>query len=474
MQRRAALVLGGVLGVLGPGLVFAQASSARRWDAQADVVVIGSGAAGLCAAIEAAGQHRSVLLLERNAHLGGDTLLAGGYFNAVDEKRQRAQGILGDSPELFFEQILESGGGKNSPELARVLACGATDALDWLEGLGVRFLPRVSLIYGGLYPRSHKPVLDRGKEYIRVLSERALRLKVRIRRETTARELVVTQHGEICGVVAESAGKELRIRALRGVVLASGSFGAGRELLRRFAPETADLPTDSNPGNTGLMLSAAEAAGASLINLSEVECVPGAAPGFKNPLRLDYDQTRMIMVNERGESFVDELATRRVIARAVFRQKGLCWSVADSETVARLDPMTQKFLYQGLYSGRAFRADTPEELAGMIGLPAGRFARTFRSMAAARSLSRPPFWAVPIHMHVHVTLGGLQVDAQARCLDRQGRVMPRLYAAGGAIGNVHGANRIGGNGINTAVVFGRIAGRNAAVEPVLEAEGATE
>jgi succinate dehydrogenase/fumarate reductase flavoprotein subunit len=85
-------------------------------------------------------------------------------------------------------------------------------------------------------------------------------------------------------------------------------------------------------------------------------------------------------------------------------------------------------------------------------------------MARERRLHSPPFWAVPIHMRVHVTLGGVRIDAQARCLNDQGQPVRRLYAAGGVTGNVHGANRIGGNVINTAVVFGRIAGRNAAQE----------
>jgi succinate dehydrogenase/fumarate reductase flavoprotein subunit len=162
MQRRSALILGGALGALGPGLVLSQSAGRESWDAQADVVVVGSGAAGLSAAITAADAGCSVLLAEKAEHLGGDTLQAGGYFNAVDPVRQKAQGIE-DSPELFLRHILASGDGKNSPELARELAYGATDALEWLEGLGARFLPKVSLIYGGMYPRSHKPVLARGK-----------------------------------------------------------------------------------------------------------------------------------------------------------------------------------------------------------------------------------------------------------------------------------------------------------------------
>ena len=467
MQRRSALVFASVLGIAGLASVCAQQASSENWDAQADVVVIGSGAAGLSAAIAAADEGASVLLLERNRHLGGDTLLAGGYFNAVDPERQKAQGIT-DSPELFLSQILVSGDGRNSRNLAQVLATEATEAMRWLEELGVRFLPRVELIYGGVYPRSHKPVLARGQEYVRVLSEQALRRKVAIRIETQALALIAGEEengaASVQGVTAMSAGRTLRIRARRAVVLAAGSFGAGRDLLRRYAPETADLPTDSNPGNTGSMMEAAREAGAELVNLSEVECVPGAAPGFAHPLRLDYDQTRMIMVNERGESFVNELATRRVIAQAVFRQKGVCWSVADSETVSRLDPLTQKYLYQGLYAERAFQGATARELARRIGVPVARFVETFRTMAEARSLKKPPFWAVPIHMHVHVTLGGIRIDEQARCLGEVGRAVARLYAAGGIIGNIHGANRIGGNGINTAVVFGRIAGRNAARE----------
>ena len=468
MRRRDLLAAG--LAALASGAACAADAVPDQWDGQTDVIVVGGGVAGLSAALSAAEHGASVMLLEKNPNVGGDSLRAAGYFNAVDPGRQKRQGIL-DSIELFYEHIMASGGGRNSPEVARVLAEKAGETLQWLESHGLRVLPTVGALYGNSFPRAHRTALPRGQEFIRVLSAACLAKKVRILTGAQAEELFyrdLPQGREALGVRFRSGSGLHTLFARRGVVLASGGFGANRELLRRYAGAIAELPTDAQPGSTGEMTLAAARAGVALANMDLVEEVPGAREGLRDPVRLDYEPGRVIYVDANGERFVNEEGTRTEIAQAVLAKGERCWSVADSSTVASFDALSQKYLYKGLYAGRAFRAATVGELARQIGLPPGKLEETVRSVRGRRKLDAPPFWAVPVHLRIHVTLGGVVIDPQARCLDGKGQVYGRLFAAGGMTGNVHGANRLGGNGLNTAAVFGRIAGVRAAALPVTQ------
>lgn len=468
MKRRALIF--SAAGAAAAGIAGAAAMAARSrepglpsggWDLETEVLVIGGGAAGLSAALSAAEAGAEVLLIEKNDQLGGDTLIAGGYFNAPDPWNRDSRGTY-DSVSLFASQIIRSGGGKNSPELARTLASEASGALAWLKGLGMRFLPKTVEILGSGFPRGHKPVLPRGEGYIRTLSSECLKKKVGVRTGCAASRLIM-ENSRVAGAVAVERGRPLRIRAEKGVILASGGYGASRELLRRFAPAVAELRTDSQPGATGEMIEEAEIIGASVVNLDQVECTPGSSRDDGLFFRLDLKPDKMIIVDARGHRFVEETAYRSVIAEAILKLKPrICWSVADSDTVASFDDITQKNLYKAMHAGAVQRADLPETLARKMKVPPLALRATMEKMAERRHLMTPPFWAAPVSLRVHTTLGGIAIDAKAHCLSKDGKPIPGLWAAGAATGNIHGANRLGGNGINTAVVFGRLAGAGAA------------
>ena len=433
-------------------------SAPETWDLETDVLVIGGGAAGLSAALAAAQKGARVLLAEKMPECGGDTLVAGGYFNAVlPEDVQR-----GDSVELFERQMLKSAGGLADPGVVRVLARGAGDSFRWLEGVGVKFLPGPRLIFGSPFPRSRRGVESRGQGYVRALLTACLRKQVDVWTDTPA-EALVLGGGRVRGAVLRRKGANALVRARRGVVIATGGYGANPGLLRAVAPGMEGLLTDSRPGATGEMMVAAAQAGAALVNLSQVECTPGAGSSGEKLVRLDLIPNRMIMVNESGRRFVDEEGLRSDLARAILAQApSRVWSVADNDTVEGFDITIRKDLLRLSYAGTVLREKTPEALARRMEVDTGAFLQSIASMAAKRHLRTPPFWAVPVRLRVHVTLGGIRIDESARCLDAQGRPVPGLWAAGGATGNIHGANRLGGNGINTAVTFGRIAGASAA------------
>lgn len=413
------------------------------------MLVVGGGAAGLSAAVAAVEKKASVLVLEKAGFLGGDTLISGGYFNAVDPRRQAPQGIR-DSEDFFRDQILAAGDGRNTPEVAGVLAQESAVTLAWLERLGMKFLPQVFEVYGSRWPRAHKPVQPRGTGYVQTLSEALLTRGGRVMTDTPA-EMILREAdtGRLLGVRAVRNGHYVEMAARRGVVLAAGGFGANRSLIRRWAPETADLATDSQPQMTGDMISAAEAVGARIINMTCVECVPGSPPEFRYPIRLDYLPDAMIIVNGEGRRFVEETQGRRAIAEAVLKEQArgqVCWCIASQQAVDRFDPVSQKNLLRGFYAGVAWREKTADALVRRLGMP-WVLEKEVAAAGKERLMTKGPFWAVKLYLRIHTTLGGIATDAGARVLDETGNAIPGLWAAGETVGSVHGAERIGGNGL---------------------------
>lgn len=460
-MRRRELLAAGVAWTVGVATVRAQEF---RPVAAADVLVVGGGAAGLSAAVAAVEKKASVLVLEKAGFLGGDTLISGGYFNAVDPRRQAPQGIR-DSEDFFRDQILAAGDGRNTPEVADVLARESAVTLAWLERLGMKFLPQVFEVYGSRWPRAHKPVQPRGAGYVQTLSEALLTRGGRVMTDTPA-EMILREAdtGRILGVRAVRNGHYVEMAARRGVVLAAGGFGANRSLIRRWAPETADLATDSQPQMTGDMISAAEAVGARIINMTCVECVPGSPPEFRYPIRLDYLPDAMIIVNGEGRRFVEETQGRRAIAEAVLKEQArgqVCWCIASQQAVDRFDPVSQKNLLRGFYAGVAWREKTADALVRRLGMP-WVLEKEIAAAGKERLMTKGPFWAVKLYLRIHTTLGGIATDAGARVLDETGNVISGLWAAGETVGSVHGAERIGGNGLAAACTFGRLAGTAAA------------
>lgn len=460
MRRRDLMGLGLGLGLASSRLFFAPPVA---WDLRCDVAVAGGGGAGLSAALSAAQNGASVMLFEKMPRIGGDTLISGGYFNAVDPARQKPQGIR-DSEALFAAQILKAGAGGNTRIMAETFAHESSVTLAWLEELGMQFLPEVQEIMGSGFPRAHKPLLPRGTGYVRTLSAAAKNHGVFIRTSMPVLRFVLDrERNRVTGLVVMEKGRSVYVEASRGVVAAFGGFGASRELRRLHAPETTELPADSQAGATGELLAEAAAAGAAIINMAYVECVPGAGAAFDYPIRLDYIPSRMIIVNSKGRRFTNETAGRHEIARAVLREmkEGPCFSIASSRALEAFDPISLKNLYRGRFAGQAWKADAPEALAVKMGLPPDAVAEEVKNAAVERSLDKPPFWGARLFLRVHNTLGGIRIDEHAHVLDRDGRPVAGFYAAGEATGSVHGVERIGGNGVACACTFGRIAGKNA-------------
>lgn len=458
----------------------------------ADVVVVGGGGAGLAAAVSAAERKLRVILLEKEAAFGGNTAVSTGLFAAVDPVRQQKQGIE-DSEELYAEQMLQSGRGKSDPKLVRTLAHEAPSTLRWLESMGLRFSDELIESYGSHWVRDHRPLTANGLGYIRVLVTQAMRMGVDLRTNAPVVKILTDEKGRVTGVrvlktpdSANGKGRDGKneyvvVLARYGVILASGGFGANPDMVARYAPNLADLTTDNAPGNTGEMIVEAARIGAMLRDMSEIQCLPGCPQGRTHRVRLHTDVSRFIMVNHDGKRFVREDGRRDALRDAVLAlPERYAFSIVDNRGLESHNILVQKETVIGVETGDAFRADSLEELARKIGVPAGALIESVETYNRAVSSKRdpfgrdpmnliyeirtPPFWACLAGMTVHTTMGGIAIDEHARVLDATGRPIPKLYAAGETTGGVHGANRLGAHGLPDALTFGRIAGKNIGAE----------
>ncbi len=478
---RAVLALAGTAGVAG----------CADETLHADVVVVGGGGAGLAAAVSAAERKLRVILLEKEAAFGGNTAISTGLFAAVDPVRQKKQGIE-DSEELYAEQMLQSGRGKSDPKLVRTLAHEAPSTLHWLESMGLRFCDELIESYGSHWVRDHRPLTANGLGYVRVLVTQAMRMGVDLRTNAPVVKILTDENGTVAGVrvlktpasadatkrrdVKDGKNEYVDVLARYGVILASGGFGANPDMVAQYAPNLADLTTDNAPGNTGEMIVEASRIGAALRDMSEIQCLPGCPKGRTQRVRLHTDVSRFIMVDHDGKRFVREDGRRDDLRDAVLAlPERYAFSIVDNRGLESHNILVQKETVIGVETGDAFRADTLEELARKIGVPAANLKESVGTYNRAVSTKRdpfgrdpmnliheiktPPFWACLAGMTIHTTMGGIAIDEHARVLDGSGRPIPKLYAAGETTGGVHGANRLGAHGLPDALTFGRIAGK---------------
>lgn len=451
-----------------------------------DVVVIGGGGAGLAAAVSAHENGAKVIVAEKMPRLGGNTILAGSAFNAVDPERQKKQGIE-DSLDKHFTQTYEGGDKVGNTELIRTFVEGAYPTLEWLEGLGLEFEDEVFTVAGGMWPRAHRTIKPLGTGYISTyenyINEHQDDMKILLDTEIT--ELIVKDN-RVVGVKGKGLKGEVIIHANNGVIIASGGFGASRELRDKYNehwPSLTNLKSTNHPGATGDGLIMAEAVGANLVGLEHIQLLPLGDPETGSLSgNVNKGVTSSIFVNKDGNRFVDEGARRDVMTRALMEQEdALMWIVLDSKSYPTGDTLNNfgETIDELIEQGRAFKGDTLEELAEKIGVDANNLAKALEEFNEAVEKGEPdafgrtlfdkkidtaPFYAGSRVPTVHHTMGGIEINTSAQVLDVNGKVIPGLYAAGEVTGGIHGSNRLGGNALADIAVFGRIAGESAATK----------
>lgn len=287
---------------------------------------------------------------------------------------------------------------------------------------------------------------------------------------TQAQDLIFSD-SRAAGIIAKSKDGETMIHARKGVILASGGFGANHALIKKLDPRLDGLPTNCNAANTGDMILAAVRAGINTVDLKEIQCLPGPPEHGKIRVRFHNDTSRFILVNSKGQRFVDERDRRDVIKEKILSEKNKSFfCIIDQDGLKSYDLLVQRDAIRAVETGDAFKADTIEELATMIDVPPETLSDEIKKRNAAVNattpnrrlfpISKAPFWAAPVSMRIHYTMGGLCIDSNANCL-KENKPVKGLFAAGEITGGIHGKNRIGGNGLADAFTFGLIAAESA-------------
>lgn len=451
-----------------------------KWDETFDVIVIGAGGAGLTAAIVAREAGAKTLLLEKMAFPGGNTLIAGGGFNAAIKEDYEKAGIK-DSPALHASQTLAAGDFRADPALVKVLTEGAPESVAWLKKRGVKFQDYIYQIYGGLYPRCRNPLGPRGQAYIKVLAPEAQRVGVDLRcgANVTGIHREKPLAGRVTGVEVQINGKTLNIRAKRAVVACAGGFSANAKLCGLYDPRLEKLGTTNQPGATGEILIDMVDIGAQTRGLDYIQCIPEKPLDVKYNPALSTQVDRFVFVNHEGKRFVAEDARRDVLRDAVLAQTKMeAFPVIDAVGFELQKNSKGPENEAARKAGTLFIGNTIEELAAKIKVPASALKATIAEYNKAvddkkdpfgrqpnmliHKIEKPPFYSGRIVMARHHTMGGVCINTRAQVIDRHGKVIDGLYAAGEVTGGIHGTNRVGGNAIADIFTFGRIAGANAA------------
>ena len=483
----------------------------------ADVVVVGAGGAGMTAAITAAAEGKSVVILESQSMVGGNSVRATGGMNAgktvyqdenefgesagvektlktAAEKYADNETITAlaktvseqwaayqanptgyfDSVELMELDTMIGGKGINDPELVETLCANSADAIDWLDEHGIT-LHNVSSFGGASVKRIHRPVNAEGKTVsvgsymIPLLQENCEKAGVKMMLDTTATEILTDANGAAVGVKATGASGETVTVNAKAVVLASGGFGANLDMVVKYKPELKGFMTTNAPGIQGQGIEMAQAIGAATVDMDQIQIHPTVEANTAALITEGLRGDGAILINEEGQRFIDEVGTRDVVSAAEIAQTGsYSWLVVD-QAMVDASSVIQGYIKKGYTVTGA----TYEELGKAMGVDAAAFAETmekwngyveakndpdFGRTSFANPLNTAPYYAVKVTAGVHHTMGGLKINANTEVLNEKGEVIPGLFAAGEVTGGVHGANRLGGNAVADFTVFGRIAG----------------
>ena len=491
--------------------------SAEDSTVEADVVVVGAGGAGMTAAITAAAEGKSVVILESQSMVGGNSVRATGGMNAgktvyqdenefgesagvektlktAAEKYADNETITAlaktvseqwaayqanptgyfDSVELMELDTMIGGKGINDPELVETLCANSADAIDWLDEHGIT-LHNVSSFGGASVKRIHRPVNAEGKTVsvgsymIPLLQENCEKAGVKMMLDTTATEILTDANGAAVGVKATGASGETVTVNAKAVVLASGGFGANLDMVVKYKPELKGFMTTNAPGIQGQGIEMAQAIGAATVDMDQIQIHPTVEANTAALITEGLRGDGAILINEEGQRLIDEVGTRDVVSAAEIAQTGsYSWLVVD-QAMVDASSVIQGYIKKGYTVTGA----TYEELGKAMGVDAAAFAETmdkwngyveakndpdFGRTSFANPLNTAPYYAVKVTAGVHHTMGGLKINANTEVLNEKGEVIPGLFAAGEVTGGVHGANRLGGNAVADFTVFGRIAG----------------
>lgn len=481
------------------------------WNKETDVIVVGFGGAGAAAAISAHDAGARVLLLEKNPEGGGNTQYSGGTIREyldVDKattyiEQLTYQSVPRDHIQVFVEECMQNPGWLKElgADMERADSAGFPDAphvvfphLAGADGVGGRFHAKATA--GGGF----------GGSVWSVLCGNVTNRNIEIMYDTPAKHLIRNEHGEIVGVVAEGTEGEIRVRARRAVILASGGFEFNMDMQDQFLGFR--YGALGNPANTGDGIKMALELGADLWHMSALSCTVGyCIPEIPAPVAQMMQVGGYIYVDQNGRRFVDETGTDTHAFNMSFSYldfKSLTYprdpsyTVFDEDTrragpIAKSGSMlmgrsTNFYTWSSdnlaeIEKGWIESAESVAELAVKIGMRPDILQQTVsdynhyavggydpdfgRPAHHLVPIVRPPFYAIATRAVLINTQGGPKRNARAQVLDVEGQPIKRLYSAG-ELGSIWGIIYPGAGNVSESVAIGRLAGRNAAAEMPLD------
>ena len=485
-----------------------------------DVVVVGAGGAGMSAAITAADAGKTVVIVESQPMVGGNTVRATGGMNAAktalqdnntfgeqaglektlasietswadnavvvelantvkaqwEEYQKNPTGYF-DSKELMELDTIIGGKGLNDAALVKTMVEGTEAGIEWLASIGAD-LTSVGSFGGASVKRIHRPVNAEGKTIsvgsyiVPILEKNVTDRGIEILFETTATEIRM-ENGVAAGINGVTAEGGNVIVNAKAVILATGGFGANLEMVAQYNPSLEGFMTTNAAGLQGQGIAMATAVGAATVDLEQIQIHPTVQADTASLITEGLRGDGAILVNAEGKRFIDEVGTRDVVSAAEIAQTGsYSWLIVDQKMVDA-SSVIAGYITKGL----TVSGNTYEELANAMGVDAANFPATMEAWNAnvaaktdaefgrtsfANPLDTAPFYGIKVTAGIHHTMGGLKINEKTEVLTAEGAAIPGLFAAGEVTGGVHGANRLGGNAVSDIVVFGRIAGTNAA------------
>ncbi|BFH64290.1 flavocytochrome c [Paenibacillus azoreducens] len=434
-----------------------------------DIVIVGAGGAGMSAALEAKEKGMNPVIFEKMPVAGGNTTKASSGMNASQTKFQKEQGIQ-DSNDLFYEETLKGGHGTNDKDMLRFFVDNSASAIDWLDSIGIR-LNNITITGGMNEKRTHRPEDGSaiGQYLVNGLLKNLQEKEIPLFVNADVTE-ITEQDGKANGVKVTFNENEEKNIAADAVVVTTGGFGSNMDMISEVRPDLKGYVTTNQAGSTGDGIKMIEKLGGVMVDMDQIQVHPTVQQEKSYLIGEAVRGEGAILVSNDGKRFTNELDTRDHVTAAINKLSAKsAFLVFDSGVKSRVKAIQQ---YEKM--GFVIQGDSIEALAKEMNVPADQLKTTLdawnnavknkkdaefgRTTGMDNDLSSGPFYAIKIAPGIHYTMGGVKINTNTEVLNKDGKPIPGLFAAGEVVGGLHGQNRIGGNSVAEIIIFGRQAG----------------
>ncbi|MCE5173602.1 flavocytochrome c [Paenibacillus profundus] len=434
-----------------------------------DIVIVGAGGAGMTAALEAKAAGMNPVILEKMPVAGGNTSKASSGMNASETKFQKEQGIS-DNNDLFYEETLKGGHNTNNTDMLHFFVDNSAKAIEWLDSIGIT-LNNITITGGMSEKRTHRPKDGSavGQYLVTGLLKNVQEKSIPIFVNANVKE-ITKQDGKANGVKVVFGQNGEKTIAAKSVVITAGGFGANMDIISKVRPDLEGYVTTNQKGSTGDGIKMIEKMGGNTVDMEQIQVHPTVQQENSYLIGEAVRGEGAILITSKGKRFINEMAARDSVTAAITKlPEKNAFLVFDSGVKSRSKAVEQ---YEKM--GFVKTKDTIKALAEEIGVPADQLQKTLDTWNSAvknkkdaefgrktgmdHDLTAAPYYAIKIGPGIHYTMGGVRINTNTEVLDKDGKPIPGLFAAGEVTGGLHGENRIGGNSVAEIIIFGRQSG----------------